>query len=949
MEGISKSKPRTSGELNLEQALRNVAKNIGASEQDVSRASVLLRQNVAQILEIDEGEEEKRYWGACALMAASCRTTPLPVAPLLTAIGGQMKVTDFFERTKATLRGGKAGAEEAPTGEALVRRLEQAFMVTADVFRKFRPLFKQFFKGVEETESTSAPLDEKRKTLYRCVWLFYITSKARIFHSGNERSPLLDHVSAYHFLVACMIFMTEDVRNAGLRDDDGPPRRRQRVVSYNIHQKIDDICNLMDVIRTDVSNYLGSIMDSWGSELEKFFPLGSETARTGLHSLMHTLTAHYEAFLKRPSREGTVDERKFTDAPETLGIDDTSLKNESPVRSRPPGMYNTDFTGITNSGGDALDALAAVAFASPRSPCDPKPQKTLMSAPQTPVSVGVVAVSWLQNVCKSRPETPQDEKLRATFSQALQRLASKEQLDLIYKRASKLLTLSMAKIYDAYTAKLRKREALALYFASLEGILVSEEKRLRHSNFNGLLDNDVFHRAMLACAAESASVAYGRREFSPFPEVLKDFDLETFDMTKVIESFLRHTPGMPRTIGRHLARCEERILESLAWQKNSCLVRTLQMRENRFPDCESQSAGQNAENEANSLSQGSQDFMCASQLSEHSDTARQRCTDGSQDLDDNLLMHHVPDAVLEIFFRKLLYVASVRVQELSSRAGLNDSQTELVWKATKTIISDKWRLLVDRHLDQMIMCCVYGVAKVISNGPAARFSDITYWYKTLPHTREPSFQPLVHEIIREVSLSSNGEKSRGDIIGFYNKVFVHQMKSFLLQNGTSEKKSASEGKVQNNHVDNVDPLKVQIVSSPLKRRVREASSRVVGKVTVTTMSPHGRKQLSRPGTPLGTMSPATKTLYAFGESPIHGLYNLNRSLDQGRHLRLGSQRVAGGEGAAVSAIRRKYADVFAVEPSGSVKGGSADFAAMLKLSSSRRKPPLPPQAALSEK
>lgn len=103
----------------------------------------------------------------------------------------------------------------------------------------------------------------------------------------------------------------------------------------------------------------------------------------------------------------------------------------------------------------------------------------------------------------------------------------------MYCRALRLLNVSFWKMYSPDVAAQRTRDAIALYFYNLEGILLSEEKRLKRSNFHGLLSNETFHRALLACAAESASIAYGRRDFSPFPGVLKDYELDPFDLTKV--------------------------------------------------------------------------------------------------------------------------------------------------------------------------------------------------------------------------------------------------------------------------------------------------------------------------------------------------------------------------------------------------------------------------------
>mmetsp|Transcript_43386 Transcript_43386/g.169800 ORF Transcript_43386/g.169800 Transcript_43386/m.169800 type:complete len:140 (+) Transcript_43386:1515-1934(+) len=97
-----------------------------------------------------------------------------------------------------------------------------------------------------------------------------------------------------------------------------------------------------------------------------------------------------------------------------------------------------------------------------------------------------------------------------------------------------MLGTYLRKNYGTITANQKIRETTAVYFASLEGILRAEEKRLKTSNLDALAHNGTFHCALLAISCETASVAYGRREFAPFPKILDDFDIEPFDLTKVI-------------------------------------------------------------------------------------------------------------------------------------------------------------------------------------------------------------------------------------------------------------------------------------------------------------------------------------------------------------------------------------------------------------------------------
>ena len=56
-----------------------------------------------------------------------------------------------------------------------------------------------------------------------------------------------------------------------------------------------------------------------------------------------------------------------------------------------------------------------------------------------------------------------------------------------------------------------------------------------------------------------------------FPAVLEKLELHAFDMCKIIDSFVRYEPNTPRDLKRHLHSIEEKIVESLAWERGSSL------------------------------------------------------------------------------------------------------------------------------------------------------------------------------------------------------------------------------------------------------------------------------------------------------------------------------------------------------------------------------------------
>jgi retinoblastoma-like protein 1 len=56
-----------------------------------------------------------------------------------------------------------------------------------------------------------------------------------------------------------------------------------------------------------------------------------------------------------------------------------------------------------------------------------------------------------------------------------------------------------------------------------------------------------------------------------FPAVLEQLDLKPFDLCKLISTFVRHLPTLPRELKRHMFSIEEKCLESLSWERGSSL------------------------------------------------------------------------------------------------------------------------------------------------------------------------------------------------------------------------------------------------------------------------------------------------------------------------------------------------------------------------------------------
>ncbi|XP_031228401.1 retinoblastoma-like protein 1 isoform X3 [Mastomys coucha] len=130
----------------------------------------------------------------------------------------------------------------------------------------------------------------------------------------------------------------------------------------------------------------------------------------------------------------------------------------------------------------------------------------------------------------------------------------------------------------------RLKLAEILYYKILETIMVQETRRLHGMDMSVLLEQDIFHRSLMACCLEIVLFAYS----SPrtFPWIIEVLDLQPFYFYKVIEVVIRSEEGLSRDMVKHLNSIEEQILESLAWTSNSALWEALHAAANKVPSCE---------------------------------------------------------------------------------------------------------------------------------------------------------------------------------------------------------------------------------------------------------------------------------------------------------------------------------------------------------------------------
>ncbi|XP_011875913.1 PREDICTED: retinoblastoma-like protein 1 isoform X2 [Vollenhovia emeryi] len=235
-----------------------------------------------------------------------------------------------------------------------------------------------------------------------------------------------------------------------------------------------------------------------------------------------------------------------------------------------------------------------------------------------------------------------------------------------------------------------------------------------------------------------------------------------------------------------------------------------------------------------------------------------------------------------LFFRKFYNLACVRMQDLCNSLEISDNDKKKIWTIFEYSIKERTKLMKDRHLDQILMCAIYVICKLVRMERNS-FTEIMRCYRLQPQAESHIYRSVLIERVSNDGDSStadiersedsavigenvtpptptnmagtsqnfNGE-SRGDLIKFYNTMYVPQVKEFANRFGSAR------GSVMN------------LSLSPLPKGKAPANSpvrRVTSSIMTRTLDP---KAISA--------SPAPQLSYCFSRSPAKDLEAINKMM-----------------------------------------------------------------------
>ncbi|XP_012866068.1 PREDICTED: retinoblastoma-like protein 1 [Dipodomys ordii] len=534
-------------------------------------------------------EGEVIHWLACSLYVA-CRKSIIPTVGKgimegncvsLTRIlrSAKLSLIQFFSKMKKWMDMSNLPQEFRER----IERLERNFEVSTVIFKKFEPIFLDVFQNPYE-ELPKLPRSRKQrripcsvKDLFNFCWTLFVYTK------GNFRMIGDDLVNSYHLLLCCLdlIFANaimcpnrQDLLNPSFKGLPSDFHTADFKASEEPPCIIAVLCELHDGLLVEAKGikehyfkpYISKLFDKKILKGECLLDLSSFTDNN------KAVNKEYEEYVLTV---GDFDERIFlgADAEEEIGTP-RKFPGDTPLAQ-------------TNVECNLQQHFEKKRSFAPSTPLTGRRYLREKEAAITPVASATQSVSRLQSIVAGLKNAP-SEQLTSIFESCMRN--PMKNIMKIVKEIGETFCQHYTQSTDDQPgshidfAVNRLKLAEILYYKMLETVMVQETRRLHGMDMSVLLEQDVFHRSLIACCLEIVLFAYS----SPrtFPWIIEILHLQPFYFYKVIEVVIRSEEGLSRDMVKHLNSIEEQILESLAWGHNSTLWEALQLSSDRVPTCE---------------------------------------------------------------------------------------------------------------------------------------------------------------------------------------------------------------------------------------------------------------------------------------------------------------------------------------------------------------------------
>ncbi|XP_069384499.1 retinoblastoma-like protein 2 isoform X2 [Paralichthys olivaceus] len=824
-------------------------------------------------------------------------------------------------------------------------KLERNFTVSAVIFKKYVPIFKAMFKTPSEEPPRIHRSRKQRRhpctvtEVFNFCWVLFVHAK------GNFPMISDDLVNSYHLLLCALDLVFTSALLCNARKDLLNPNFRGLPEDFSCKDYrpssgpfcfIEQLCELHDGLVLEAK---GVKEHFWKPFIKKLFHKrilrGKDDSLTGFLDPMNfgdSFLSLSRVYDEHVLASGSLDERIFTGdgASEDIGTPGPCLCGGVENQDSATYRLHTNLTVSTPLTGRRYL------------------QEDSLASPLTSAMKSVGRLHTLLSGTKQGPSPKLAETLRT---------CARDPSDVIRKRLKDMFDLFCQHVESSGTENQGMGKDLAvkyfhlseaLYYRILGSIIEREKMILGDTDLSCILEQDVFHRSLLACCLEIVIFSY--RPPGDFPNVINVFQIPAYHFYKVIEVLVRSEQGLFREVVKHLNQVEEQVLESLVWSSDSPMWEILSGAKDQVPSCqqvmppqylepnddissgsapishlshgpdlsssvpgvspspttlldrysssptvparrrlfvdpansktgEPSAGGATSTSPANVTKTGQAGLVTAIPAGQivvtmaTSTTIQVTANESGgitfiplqvsmtgqggatlQQLSARTLTgtFTVQSAVskpaakaagvplrkgsLSLFFRKVYHLASVRLRDLCAKLDISSELRRKIWTCFEYSLVHCTELMMDRHLDQILMCAVYIMAKVTKEDRS--FQNIMKCYRSQPQASSSVYRSVLISGRRKLHSTNNtnkqrsstggsdepggdsgpvpirsgitlsppqhssapspptnasyrksatwppgggSEEERGDLIHFYNNVYIKQMRQFTLR------------------------------------------------------------------------------------------------------------------------------------------------------------------------
>jgi len=436
------------------------------------------------------------------------------------------------------------------------------------------------------------------------------------------------------------------------------------------------------------------------------------------------------------------------------------------VRTRPQARVLFDL-----AENEAIEEVPAPSSQSPRNH-----QGICFREAETPVSLAVEASNWLARQIRIAPPGPGEHLARLlrecpeeSMGHAIQTRI--EEMRNVIAEAAAPSERPQAKIsrelFDGFlsptgqSSQFEKHlnDGTKLYYFVLDLLLKKEVDRLNDNKVVvvGLLGKDMFHRALFALCME---IIFRCKEIFRLmhPTLTDALHVPGLELLKVLTGFIEYVPMLPRMLKEHLSFLESDILEENVWRNDSPVFELLKLR---------------------------------------NEVMKQEGTNEMQKYPEMRALNSV-------FINKLLPHAHAKTVAIYMKLKLGEMGVDYrdVWEIFRCTMKHHAEICKGRHLDQVILCSIFGVCK-LNKQSEVTFKRLVEVYKECRRESPDNYAGLItnmsrnrhqqyanlERIVERIYIPDNPSRRQtrsgmshdtGNIVDFYNYVFIFVMKETIL-------------------------------------------------------------------------------------------------------------------------------------------------------------------------